>query len=377
MRRRRARARGGRRRRGGSAAAPTAPARRSSAQPPSPSRRPTSRTRGWPSPTCCSRCRSRARSRSRSSGRIEWAGLAVGLAASAKYPGAIAAVPVVVAGWGRWRRSAVPAALAVAGVRPHEPVRAPPRAGGLGRHLARAAPRPRRLARVRERPGRRRSPFSTGSGRRSARCWSSQPSAIVVGLVRRTRTDLILLSFVARLLATCCRSRPTSTATCFRSCPCSPCSREASAWPCRSRSSRSCVPLVWTCRGRTRADPHRHPRSGPTPGSPPTSRTRRPHRRRPVDASARGPRGASARAPRAGTPVGPAPRPRAGCAVQASSWVLVSGRRHRSRARGARPLSARGTVLRASRPRPDARVRRLPGRAGAGRARGCGSTGFL
>ena len=41
-------------------------------------------------------------------GRIEWAGLAVGLAASAKYPGAIAAVPVVVAGWGRWRSSATP-----------------------------------------------------------------------------------------------------------------------------------------------------------------------------------------------------------------------------------------------------------------------------
>src|SRR4029077_16915422 len=32
--------------------------------------------------------------------RLEWAGLAVGLAASAKYPGAIAALPVLVAGWG-------------------------------------------------------------------------------------------------------------------------------------------------------------------------------------------------------------------------------------------------------------------------------------
>ena len=48
-------------------------------------------------------------------GRIEWAGLAVGLAASAKYPGAIAAVPVVVAGWGRWRALGRAAALAVAG----------------------------------------------------------------------------------------------------------------------------------------------------------------------------------------------------------------------------------------------------------------------
>ena len=49
------------------------------------------------------------------SGRIEWAGLAVGLAASAKYPGAIAAVPVIVAGWGRWRALVRAGALAVAG----------------------------------------------------------------------------------------------------------------------------------------------------------------------------------------------------------------------------------------------------------------------
>ncbi len=48
-------------------------------------------------------------------GRIEWAGLAVGLAASAKYPGAIAAVAVVVAGWGRWRDLGRAGALAIAG----------------------------------------------------------------------------------------------------------------------------------------------------------------------------------------------------------------------------------------------------------------------
>ena len=46
-------------------------------------------------------------------GRIEWAGLAVGLAASAKYPGAIAAVPVAVAGLGAWKRLGL-AALAAA-----------------------------------------------------------------------------------------------------------------------------------------------------------------------------------------------------------------------------------------------------------------------
>ena len=47
-------------------------------------------------------------------GRLEWAGLAVGLAASAKYPGAIAAVPVLVAGWGRWRALGKAGALAFA-----------------------------------------------------------------------------------------------------------------------------------------------------------------------------------------------------------------------------------------------------------------------
>jgi len=47
-------------------------------------------------------------------GRLAWAGLAVGLAASAKYPGALAAVPVLVAGWGQWRRLARAAGMAVA-----------------------------------------------------------------------------------------------------------------------------------------------------------------------------------------------------------------------------------------------------------------------
>lgn len=46
-------------------------------------------------------------------GKLEWAGVAVGLAASAKYPGVIAAVPVVVAGFGSWRRLGRAALLAV------------------------------------------------------------------------------------------------------------------------------------------------------------------------------------------------------------------------------------------------------------------------
>jgi 4-amino-4-deoxy-L-arabinose transferase-like glycosyltransferase len=47
------------------------------------------------------------------SGRIELAGLAVGVAASAKYPGALLLAPLVAAAWGRWRQLAVGVALAV------------------------------------------------------------------------------------------------------------------------------------------------------------------------------------------------------------------------------------------------------------------------
>jgi 4-amino-4-deoxy-L-arabinose transferase-like glycosyltransferase len=48
------------------------------------------------------------------SGRLELAGLAAGLAVSAKYPAVFLAVPLVVAGWGRWRRLAVSLAAAIA-----------------------------------------------------------------------------------------------------------------------------------------------------------------------------------------------------------------------------------------------------------------------
>ncbi len=53
--------------------------------------------------------------------RLEWAGIVVGLAASVKYPGALLLVPLVLAGWGRWRRlgvSLVAAALAFAATSP-------------------------------------------------------------------------------------------------------------------------------------------------------------------------------------------------------------------------------------------------------------------
>ena len=45
-------------------------------------------------------------------GRLEWAGAAAGLAASAKYPGVFLAAPLLAVGWGQWRRLAIGAGVA-------------------------------------------------------------------------------------------------------------------------------------------------------------------------------------------------------------------------------------------------------------------------
>ncbi|MGI8422284.1 MAG: glycosyltransferase 87 family protein, partial [Gaiellaceae bacterium] len=49
------------------------------------------------------------------SGRLEWAGLAAGLATGFKYPGILLVVPLVVVGWGRWWRLAGSLVLTGAG----------------------------------------------------------------------------------------------------------------------------------------------------------------------------------------------------------------------------------------------------------------------
>ena len=66
------------------------------------------------------------------SGRLEWAGVAVGLAASAKYPGALAIVAVVAAGWGAGVASPLPAGAGRRGLRADEPLRRLPRGRRLG-----------------------------------------------------------------------------------------------------------------------------------------------------------------------------------------------------------------------------------------------------
>ncbi len=127
--------------------------------------------------------------------RIEWAGLAVGLAASAKYPGAIAIVPLIVAGWGRWRSLAWAGLLAVAGFALTSPF--------VLIHGGRAwddISRVQRLARdgwlgFEDDPA---TPFAYVE-----RLWDAVGPfllialvGLVAALVRRTRTDLVLLSFV-------------------------------------------------------------------------------------------------------------------------------------------------------------------------------------
>jgi hypothetical protein len=128
-------------------------------------------------------------------GRLEWAGVAAGLAASAKYPGVFLAVPLVVAGWRQWRRLARAALLAVLAFVVTSPfvvlhagrawddisrVQRLARAGWLGFEHDHATP----LAWL-------------------DRLWESLGPLLVLAvaglalaLVRRTRADLVLGSFV-------------------------------------------------------------------------------------------------------------------------------------------------------------------------------------
>jgi 4-amino-4-deoxy-L-arabinose transferase-like glycosyltransferase len=134
------------------------------------------------------------------SGRLEWAGVAAGLAASAKYPAVFLVVPLVVAGWGRWRRTAVSIGLAIVAflatspfvlVRPHQAwsdasrVQRLARDGWLGfEHDSWAL-------------------FSF-----TARLWEGLGPVLVIAVIglvlalrRRSRTDLILAAFVLVYLA--------------------------------------------------------------------------------------------------------------------------------------------------------------------------------
>ena len=128
-------------------------------------------------------------------GRIELAGLAAGLATGFKYPGVFLIAPLVVAAWGSWRRLVVAIALMVAAFLASSPfvlvhrrqawheafrVQRLARKGWLGFEHDHAAP----IAFV-------------------DRLWHGLRPALIVAavglviaLLRRTRTDLVLATFV-------------------------------------------------------------------------------------------------------------------------------------------------------------------------------------
>ena len=129
-------------------------------------------------------------------GRIEWAGAAAGLAASAKYPGAVLLVPIVVAGFGAWRRVAVAVALAAGAFAVTSPfvlIHAGAAWGDFHRvqELAQAG----WLGFEDDPP----TPLAFG-----LRLWETlgpllvvAAAGVVVALRRRERSDLVLLSFAA------------------------------------------------------------------------------------------------------------------------------------------------------------------------------------
>jgi hypothetical protein len=128
-------------------------------------------------------------------GRLELAGVAVGLATSFKYPGVFLLVPLIVAGWKQWRRLGIAAALAAAVFFASSPF--------ILVHAHQAwheAFRVQRLARDGW-LGFEHDHFAPIAF--ADRLWHGLGPALIVcaaGLVlaiaRRTRTDLILVSFV-------------------------------------------------------------------------------------------------------------------------------------------------------------------------------------
>jgi hypothetical protein len=129
------------------------------------------------------------------SGRIELAGLAVGVAASAKYPGILLAAPLVAAAWGRWRRLAIAGALALLGFVATSPF--------VVLHLGQAAGD---VWRVQQAAREGWLGFENDPGAPIAfvqRLWDGlgpvliiAGAGLVLALVRRTRADLVLGVFV-------------------------------------------------------------------------------------------------------------------------------------------------------------------------------------
>jgi 4-amino-4-deoxy-L-arabinose transferase-like glycosyltransferase len=129
------------------------------------------------------------------SGRLEWAGLAAGLATGAKYPGVFLLAPLVVAGWGRWRRLTISAGLAAAAFLATSPyVLVHP---GLAWD---SAARVQRLARAGwlgfERDHTAPIAFALRLWHGFGPALLIAVAGLVLALVRRRRADLILVVFV-------------------------------------------------------------------------------------------------------------------------------------------------------------------------------------
>ena len=288
-------------------------------------------------------------------GRLEWAGLAVGLAASAKYPGALAAVPVVVAGWGRWPALGRAALLAVAGFALTSPF-VLIHGGAAWGDISRV----QRLARdgwlgFEDDPV---TPVAYLD-----RLWSATGPflllalvGVVAALVRRTRTDLVLLSFVAVYWLTLMPQQAHFDRYVLPLVPVLAVLAGSVRVLVPVALVALVVPLVWSvadARELTRTDTRLRAATWvaaqhPQPGS---------DRGRPVDAAAARPAGRSAPVARPWPPVRPGARSRP------PSWTgREVGRplrcRHRPGARCSRPLPTGGRILRAARPRPATRLRR-------------------
>ena len=130
------------------------------------------------------------------SGRLEWAGVAAGLATSAKYPGAVLIVPLVVAGFGEWRRLVRALAFAAGAFLLTSPF--------VVIHAADAWDDVSRVQRLAQAGWLGFEDDPTAPVAFSARLWETLGPLALVALVgiaiavrRHTRRDLVLLSFVA------------------------------------------------------------------------------------------------------------------------------------------------------------------------------------
>ena len=191
-------------------------------------------------------------------GRLGWAGLAVGLAASAKYPGVLAAAPVLVAGWGRWRslgRGAVLAVTAFAVTSPFVVLHARAAWHDIS-HV-------QRLARdgwlgFEQDPA---TPIALLD-----RAWQAlgpllvlAAVAIVVALVRRARSDLVLLTFVAVYLVYLLPLNAHFDRYVLPLVPVLAVLAGSIRLTVPVALVLLVVPLVWSVGDARRADPHRYP----------------------------------------------------------------------------------------------------------------------